>query len=134
MVSPKVVIGERALNAAFAVDCPVPPRAIESCPAHENVRFCELMMPWILVSLVSAWTTFPLSRPAAKVPVHPRVRLLPAIEPVTFVSLVTLVTPPPEPAHQTGTADTVPVPVWHRNFWVAEVLPGTLVATPELSP
>lgn len=38
MISPRVVVGDRASNAAVAVDCPVPPRAIDSCPVHPSVK------------------------------------------------------------------------------------------------
>jgi hypothetical protein len=61
-MSPSVVIGESALNPAFALDCPVPPFAIDTCPVMLNatlpdeglltamfVPLCQLMVVWLEV-------------------------------------------------------------------------------------
>ena len=63
-----MVNGESALKAAAAVDCPVPPRAMLNCPVHPKVRFCVVIVPVMLVSLLTELTVVAGSRAAAKMP------------------------------------------------------------------
>ena len=56
-------------------DVAVPPLATESWPVKPKVKFWEEIDPVIFVSLVMACTTLELSRPAARVPVKPGIKV-----------------------------------------------------------
>lgn len=42
----------KAVNAAAAVVAPVPPRAMDNCPAHASVKACDAIEPVIFASFV----------------------------------------------------------------------------------
>ena len=56
------------MKAAAAVDCPVPPRAMLNWPVHPKVRFCAVIEPVTLVSLLIELTVVLGSRAVVKTP------------------------------------------------------------------
>ena len=65
-------------------------RVLASVPVHPKVRACAEIDPVIFVSLTTDSTTLEFNRPAANVPVQPRVSVAFSRDsvPVTLVSLI----------------------------------------------